>query len=64
MASSYDDYCLELRAGRDNRFATLPDNGISYAYHFDATLYGQYLRRFAENLGVQRIEGKDRKSVV
>ncbi len=58
LASSYDDYCLELRAGRDNRFATLPDNGISYAYHFDATLYGQYLRRFAENLGVQRIEGK------
>jgi hypothetical protein len=58
LASSYGDYCLELRAAMDNRFALLPDNGINYAYHFDATLYGQYLRRFSENLGVQRIEGK------
>ncbi|WP_082568046.1 DUF6445 family protein [Pelomonas sp. Root1217] len=58
LASDYGDYCLELRAGLDKRFALLPDNGISYAYHFDATLYGQYLRRFSENLGVQRIEGK------
>ena len=58
LASDYGDYCLELRAAMDNRFATLPDNGINYAYHFDATLYGQYLRRFSERLGVQRIEGK------
>lgn len=58
LASDYGDYCLELRAAMDNRFATLPDNGISFAYHFDATLYGQYLRRFSEALGVQRIEGK------
>ncbi|WP_082579895.1 DUF6445 family protein [Pelomonas sp. Root1444] len=58
LASDYGDYCLELRAGLDNRFALLPDNGINYAYHFDATLYGQYLRRFAEDIGVQRIEGK------
>jgi len=58
LASDYGDYCLELRAGLDNRFATLPDNGINYAYHLDATLYGQYLRRYSEALGVQRIEGK------
>jgi len=58
LASDYGDYCLELRAALDNRFARLPDNGLNYAYHFDATLYGQYLRRFSEALGVQRIEGK------
>jgi glycine/D-amino acid oxidase-like deaminating enzyme len=58
LASDYGDYCLELRAAMDNRFALLPDNGINYAYHFDATLYGQHLRRYAEGLGVQRIEGK------
>ena len=58
LASDYGDYCLELRAAQQNRFGTLPDNGINYAYHFDATLYGQYLRRYSEKLGVQRIEGK------
>jgi tryptophan halogenase len=58
LASDYGDYCLELRAAMDNRFAVLPDNGINYAYHFDATLYGQYLRRISEAAGVQRIEGK------
>ena len=58
LASDYGDYCLELRAAMDNRFALLPDGGINYAYHFDATLYGQYLRRFSEALGVQRLEGK------
>jgi tryptophan halogenase len=58
LASDYGDYCLELRAAMENRFALLPDGGINYAYHFDATLYGQYLRRFSEALGVQRLEGK------
>ncbi|MBL8275609.1 MAG: tryptophan 7-halogenase [Pelomonas sp.] len=58
LASDYGDYCLELRAALDNRFALLPDNGINYAYHFDATRYGQYLRRFSEALGVRRFEGK------
>ncbi len=58
LAGDYGDYCLELRAALDNRFAMLPDNGINFAYHFDATLYGKYLRRYSESLGVQRIEGK------
>ena len=58
LASDYGDYCLELRAALDNRFKTLPDNGINYAYHFDATLYGAYLRRYSESQGVKRIEGK------
>jgi glycine/D-amino acid oxidase-like deaminating enzyme len=58
LASDYGDYCLELRAAMDNRFGVLPDNGINFAYQFDATAYGKYLRRYAENLGVRRIEGK------
>lgn len=58
LASDYGDYCLELRAAKENKFAHLPDEGINYAYHLDATLYGQFLRRFSEGYGVKRLEGK------
>jgi len=58
LASSYADYCLELKAALDNRFGHLPDNGINFAYHLDATLYGAFLRRYAEAFGVKRVEGK------
>ncbi len=62
--SSLWDYSLHHRAAYQNRFNHLPRvgqtqmGGLSYAYHFDSTLYGQYLRRFAETQGVKRIEGK------
>ncbi len=58
LASDYGDYCLELRAAMDNRFAHLPNSGLNYAYHLDATLYAGYLRRIAEAQGVKRVEGK------
>lgn len=58
LASDYGDYCLELRAAMDNRFAKLPNWGLNYAYHLDATLYAAYLRRYSEALGVVRTEGK------
>lgn len=35
-----------------------PLANIGYAYQFDAGLYAQYLRRFAEKHGVRRTEGK------
>jgi len=58
FAGDYGDYCLELRAAMDDRFGFLPDNGINYAYQFDATLYGKFLRDYSEKLGVQRLEGR------
>lgn len=58
MASDYGDYCLELRAAQQHRFAHLPGDGINYAFHLDASLYGAFLRRFSEGFGVRRIEGR------
>jgi len=58
LASDYGDYCLELRAALENKFAHLPRIGLNYAFHMDASAYAKFLRRFAEGFGVQRIEGK------
>ena len=58
LARSYGEYCLELRAAEQSRFAHLPRSGLNYAFHLDATLYAKYLRKLSEGHGVQRIEGK------
>ncbi len=57
------DYSIDYQAARQNRFARLPQiegttlPGLIYAFHFDASLYAAYLSRFAQQLGVRRIEG-------
>ena len=59
-------YTLHTMAGPLGKFmtsasdvpASSPLADIAYAYHFDAGLYARYLRRYAENLGVRRTEGK------
>ncbi|MCV2365110.1 tryptophan 7-halogenase [Paucibacter sp. DJ1R-11] len=58
LAAPYGEYCLELRAAEEQRFAHLPNNGMNYAYHLDATRYARFLRGLAEAHGVRRIEGK------
>ena len=58
LASDYGDYCLELAASRESRFGQLPNDGMNYAYHLDATAYARYLRRFSEHFGVKRVEAK------
>jgi tryptophan halogenase len=58
LAGDYGDYCLELKAAKESRFAHLPRNGMNYAFHLDATLYAKFLRKLSEGFGVQRIEGK------
>lgn len=41
--------------GRDRRYA---DSTFDYAYHFDAGLYALFLRKYCQQRGVIRIEGK------
>ena len=55
---SYDDYCLELIAAREGKFAHLPDDRMNYAYQLDSTLYAKFLRGMAESDGCKRVEGK------
>jgi len=59
FAGPLEDYCLELKAAKREKFATqVEQNHLNYAYHLDATAYVRYLRKMAEALGVKRIEGK------
>jgi tryptophan 7-halogenase len=58
------DYSLQSVGGKANKFmrpinaGKSPLSNIAYAFHFDAHLYAKYLRRFAEERGVKRQEGK------
>jgi tryptophan halogenase len=52
------DYCFELKAAEAGKFYTSEKSPINYAYHFDAGLYGRFLRSVYEKKGVKRIEGK------
>lgn len=61
IAGDFGDYCLELKAAQENKFAHLPSPGINYAFHIDATLYAKFLRKFSETFGVKRVEGKINK---
>jgi len=54
----FDDYCLELRAALQGKFAHLPDGRMNYAYQLDSGFYARFLRKMAEADGTTRIEGK------
>lgn len=58
IAEDFGNYCLELIAAEQERFAHLPDLGLNYAFHIDATAYAGLLRGLAEHHGVKRREGK------
>ena len=57
-AGPYADYCLELIAALQGKFAHLPDQSLNYAYHLDSSLYAKFLRKLAEKHGAKRHEGK------
>jgi tryptophan halogenase len=58
------DYSLQALAAMQGKFmrpvnaGNSPLSKIAYAFQFDAVLYARYLRRYAEERGVVRTEGK------
>lgn len=64
VASELGNYSFNqvaARAGRFARVSRVPGtqlDGISYAFHFDASLYARYLRSVSERNGAERIEGR------
>ncbi len=63
-AAPIEAYSYAIQACRHARFEFPVDDAdqlnstYAYAYHFDASLYAQYLREFAEARGVRRVEGR------
>ena len=65
-AQELGEYSLNTAAAPRGRFISgatdVPKNSplsqVAYAYHFDAGLYAQFLRRYAEARGVKRVEGE------
>ena len=59
-----EEYSMCWGAARRGRFSHPTTNPrqiqstYDYAYHFDAILYARFLRKFAEQRGVKRTEGK------
>jgi tryptophan halogenase len=59
-----DAFSLNASAASQNKFTrqAKPANTalppMTYAFHFDASLYAKYLRHYAEQRGVVRIEGR------
>ncbi len=63
-AARLEDYSIQAMAAQAGKFMrpvhapNTPLNKITYALHFDASLFARYLRGFSEARGVMRTEGK------
>ena len=63
-ATPLDDYSMAWAAASRGRFdrpmrdPRMVQSTYDYAYHFDAGMYAAFLREYAEQRGVTRIEGK------
>jgi tryptophan halogenase len=62
--ASLDDHSMAWGLAKAGKFLPptrdprLVQSSHDYAYHFDAALYGRFLRSYAEKIGVVRVEGR------
>ena len=62
--TALEDYSLAWVMAKRGRFMhpakdpRMAQSTFDYAYHFDAILYGRFLRKYSEERGVKRVEGK------
>lgn len=64
LTTEFGDYCLEACAARQNRFAHMPQNGLNYAYHLDASAYATFLKHFSQPFGVNHVVGNIQQVVL
>ncbi len=63
-AGSLWDYSFNWAVAKQGRFARIdrvpdtPLSGLLWAFHFDASLYAEYLARLAQGMGVRRVDAK------
>lgn len=57
ISKNFSCYNFEAMAARENKFAH-EKNGLSFAYHLDASLYAKLLKQESIKNGVTHIEGK------
>jgi tryptophan 7-halogenase len=64
LAGSLDEYSFAVKSAEARKFSfpstdpKLVSSTYGYAYHVDATLYGQFLKKYAIERNVRRLEGK------
>ncbi len=64
LVPAFDQFSMAVAAARRQRFAypslesSSPLSTYTYAFHINASTYARFLRRYAEDRGVIRIEGK------
>lgn len=58
VASAFGAYSPELMAARAGKMWAYQEHGMNFAYHLDAGLYADFLRKHSLKHGVKRVEGK------
>ena len=58
FTDDFGDYCVELQAAKAGKILGSDQSGVNYAYHLDAGLYAEFLKKHAFKYGAQRLEGK------